>query len=150
MDIGYGFATVRWRRPSQQLATRVSVGRFRFGDRGAVAEVTRRFGVVETGFVLRSTSLTSRAGIRLTVPFAPHREWRPARVRLRAPGFASQELGVTVFQSYPLLQRVAGEVLPMAWDLGRTYTGRDWLRPGGPTARIGAMRAAALAAGSRR
>lgn len=144
IDRSYAFGTVRWRRPESELRTALSVGRFRYGDLGGVVEVGRRFGVVETSFLLRATDLSSWAGIRVGMPLAPRRELRPSAVRLRAPGFYDQEHGATVFEPFPTLRRDVGRPLPIGFDLGRSYTGRDWLREGTITARAWALRNAAL------
>jgi hypothetical protein len=144
VDRSYAFGTVRWRRPESELRTALSLGRFRYGDVGGVVEVGRRFGVVETSFLLRASDLSSWAGIRLGIPLAPRRELRPSIVRLRAPGFYEQEHGATVFEPIPFLRRDVARALPLGFDLGRGYTGRDWLREGTVTARAWAIRNAAL------
>ena len=146
LDRSYAFTTVRWRLPGRELRTSISYGKYRFGDVGVLAEVTRRLGLVDVAFRLRSTDLTSQAGIVIGIPIAPRRQPRPAAVRLAAPDFYDFVAETVVFQSTNPIRADVARSLDTGHDLARGYAGRDWLRPGTVRARAWAIRNAALRA----
>ncbi|MDP1892434.1 MAG: YjbH domain-containing protein [Gemmatimonadaceae bacterium] len=140
----YGFGTVRWRRPQQEIATALSVGVFRFGDVGAVAEVSRRLGLVEVGFYVRATDLASQAGARVTVPLSPRRQARPRAVRVLLPDFFEHAEDVTILEDFPAVRIDVARSLDIGHGVVRDYAGRDWLHEGTIRARAWAIRNAAL------
>lgn len=140
----YGFGTVRWRRPQQEIATALSVGVFRFGDVGAVADVSRRFGLAEVGFILRATDLASQAGLRITVPLSPRRQLRPQAVRVLLPDFFEHVEDVTILEDIPIVRTDVARSLDIGHGVARVYAGRDWLNAGTIRSRAWAIRNAAL------
>lgn len=146
VDRSYAFATVRWRRPEQELRTALSWGVYQFGDVGIIADVVRRFGVLDVGFRLRSTDLTSQAGILMGIPLSPRRQLRPSRVRVTTPDFYELLRETVVFQSANYIRADVARSLDTGHEVARAYGGRDWLRPGTLRARAWAIRNAALRA----
>jgi hypothetical protein len=140
----YGFGTVRWRRPQQEIATSLSVGVFRFGDIGAVAEVSRRFGLVDVGFYGKATDLASQVGARVTVPLSPRRQARPRAVRVVLPDFFEHAEDVTILEPVPAVRIDVARSLDIGHGVVRSYAGRDWLSEGTIRARAWAIRNAAL------
>jgi hypothetical protein len=146
IDRSYGFATVRWRHPKRELRAAVSAGQFRYGDVGVLTDVTRRFGLVDVGFRLRSTSETSQAGVLFAIPLSPRRQLRPAPVRVTLPDYYELLRETVVFQSTNPIRVDVARSLDTGHEVVRAYAGRDWLRPGTLRARAWAIRNAALRA----
>ena len=144
LDHTYGLGTIRWRHPEQELTASLSAGIFRFGDKGGIAELSRRFGLVEVGFTLRATDLSSQAGIRVTVPTSPRRQARPRGVRMLMPDFYDITHKMTVFEPYPTLRNDVARTIDVGHEVVRTYSGRNWLTAGTIRARAWAIRNAAL------
>ncbi|MHB8838382.1 MAG: hypothetical protein ACYC7F_05460 [Gemmatimonadaceae bacterium] len=144
IDHSYVFGTVRWHRPQQELMTSLSAGRFRYGDVGAVAEVSRRFGLAEVGFALRATDLSTQAGVRVSVPISPRRQLRPRAVRVVLPDYYEHSEEVTVFEDFPVMRVDVARTLDIGHDVLRAYAGRDWLNEGTIRSRAWAIRNAAL------
>lgn len=140
----YGFGTVRWRRPQQEIATSLSVGVFRFGDVGAVADVSRRLGLVDVGFYVKATDLASQVGARVTVPLSPRRQARPRAVRVLLPDFFEHAEDVTILEPVPAVRIDVARSLDIGHWVVRSYAGRDWLNEGTIRSRAWAMRNAAL------
>lgn len=144
IDKSIAYGTIRWRRPEQEITTSLSAGRFRFGDIGAVADISRRLGLVDVGFTLRVTNLSSQAGIRLTVPLSPRRQGRPQAVRLLLPDYFAQAQQVTVFEPFPMHRNDVARVLDIGNGVESTYAGRGWLNAVTLRSRAWALRNAAL------
>ncbi|MBW7933785.1 MAG: YjbH domain-containing protein, partial [Gemmatimonadaceae bacterium] len=144
LEHSYVFGTVRWRRPQQDLEVSLQAGRYRFGDVGGVAEVSRRFGLAEVGFFLRATDLSSQAGVRATVPLSPRRQLRPAAVRVVLPDYFEHVEDVTVFEPIPIVRTDVARTLDVGFGVEQGYNGRGWLNEATVRARAWALRNAAL------
>lgn len=143
----YGYGTLRWRLPEREIAATITAGRFRFGDVGTVAEVARRLGLVEVGFLLQATDLSSAAGIRLTVPLSPRRQLRPRAVRVVLPDYFEHVEDVTVFEPIPVMRTDVARSVDIGHSVARAYLGRGWLSEASIRTRAWALRNAALREG---
>jgi hypothetical protein len=144
IEHSYLFGTLRWRRPQQELTATLSAGRYRYGDVGGVAELSRRFGLAEVGFFMRASTLSSQAGVRATVPLSPRRQLRPAAVRVILPDYFEHVEDVTVFEPIPIVRTDVARTLDIGFDVNRVYGGRGWLNDATIRSRAWAIRNAAL------
>lgn len=139
-----GIASVRWRDPARGTVISVGGGRFLRGDMGGFAELTRRLGLTEFTFFVRSTDLSNEGGLRVGIPLAPRRDLKPARVRPRMPAFWEHSQRMTLFEEIPFLP--VGVALPLetGHEVVRVYAGRDWMQPSVIRSRVWVLREAAL------
>ncbi len=90
-DHGVALGNGRVRYPPLDLTLSVTGGRFRDGDRGIAAELSRFFGSMEIGIFLRHSDHGSQAGLRLAFPLTPAKELKPMLVRPRLPDLFTYE-----------------------------------------------------------
>lgn len=129
LDHSVALGTARVRYPAWDLTASLTAGRFRNGDNGAAAELSRFFGATELGFFVRATEFASVAGARISLPLAPARELPPTRIRPRLPDAHVQALQSTILDPIPLLRRDVGRLLATDHETGLVFRTRDRLQP---------------------
>ena len=118
----------RVRYPSWDLTLGVTAGRFRDGDDGVAAELSRFFGQTEIGLFFRHTSRDSLAGMRFAFPLTLGRELKPLRVRPRLPDLFTYEQTTTLFGAN-VVRNDIGRPLQTDHEIERVYWNRDRLYP---------------------
>lgn len=144
LERSVGILSVRWRDPARGTVVALSGGRFLRGDVGGAAELTRRFGVTELGFFVRTSDLSSEGGVRVGIPLASRRDPKPAIVRGRIPTFWEHTQRIRLFEEIAFLPVGAAQPLETGHEVVRVYGGRDWMRPTVLKARVRVIRDAAL------
>ena len=143
LDHSVALGTVRVRDVAWDVTAGLTAGRFRRGDVGGMADLSRMFGSTELAFFFRSTDFASSAGIRVGVPLTPARELKPGRIRPRLPDLHVQELQSTVLDSRPTLRRDVARPLATDQEIQRVFRARDRLQPATVRAHVETLRLAA-------
>ena len=128
-DHGVALGNGRVRYPPLDLTLSVTGGRFRDGDRGIAAELSRFFGSMEIGIFLRHSDHGSQAGLRLAFPLTPAKELKPMLVRPRLPDLFTYEQNSTAFTNVNGLRNDIGRPLLTDHEIERVYWNRDRLYP---------------------
>jgi hypothetical protein len=136
--VGSSFADLdRWivlgngrvRYPPWDLTLSLTGGRFRDGDTGIEADLSRFFGNTEVGVFLRHSDNGSLGGIRVGFPLTLGKELKPTRLRPRLPDLFTYEQRTTVFTDRNVLRFDIGRTLPTGHTIERVYWNRDRLYP---------------------
>lgn len=140
LDRSMALAVARVRHPGLDLTASLTAGRFRNGDTGAAADLSRLFGATEVGFYVRATEFASIAGVRVVIPVTTTRELPPAHIRPRLPDVYSQTLQSAILEPLPALRMDVGLGLGTDHELGRVYRDRDRLQAATILAHVGTLR----------
>jgi hypothetical protein len=126
------------------LTASLTAGRFREGDTGATAELSRWFGSSELGFFVTSTDAGRIAGVRFSLPLTPTRELPPWRVRPRLPDEYTQSLHASIKRGDATARTGIGQTLDTDHDIARAFRDRDRLQAVTVLQHVGTIRASAL------